>query len=143
MLNPNAKCCICGKAYHVCNSCKEIKEFTPWRTVTDTIDHYMIYLAIHGYSVTKNKKKALEELKKCDLSDFDSFNPYIKKILNEILNGEKKEKSVKKATKVVMDDTKIKQEVSPDNDNEQADDSTDNEKNSDVVENAVTENNVE
>ena len=51
----NATCDICGKKYHVCNSCKEVKSFTPWRTVTDTMQHYLIFLALSEY--TKNKDK--------------------------------------------------------------------------------------
>ena len=49
----NATCDICGKKYHVCNSCKEIKSFTPWRTVTDTLQHYAIFLALSQYTKTK------------------------------------------------------------------------------------------
>jgi len=79
------KCTICNKEYEICNTCKNQKVFKPWRTVTDTIDHYKIYLAIHGYTVTKNKEQARKELANCDLSGLESFNPEIKSAINEIM----------------------------------------------------------
>ena len=89
----NATCDICGKKYHVCNSCKEVKSFTPWRTVTDTMQHYIIFLALSEYTKTKDKEKAKEELSKCDLSELDTFNENIKTVIKEIM-AEGKEKIV-------------------------------------------------
>ena len=89
----NATCDICGKKYHVCNSCKEVKSFTPWRTVTDTMQHYLIFLALSEYTKTKDKEKAKEELSKCDLSELDTFNENIKTVIKEIM-AEGKEKIV-------------------------------------------------
>ena len=70
----NAKCDICGKPYKICRSCQEIKSFQAWRTVTDTLPHYMIYLALVEYSRTKDKAKAKEELLKLSFSDKSHFN---------------------------------------------------------------------
>ena len=89
----NATCDICGKKYHICSSCKEVKSFTPWRTVTDTIQHYLIFLALSEYTKTKDKEKAKEELSKCDLSELDTFNENIKTVIKEIM-AEGKEKIV-------------------------------------------------
>lgn len=89
----NATCDICGKPYRVCNSCKEVKSFTPWRTVTDTMQHYLIFLALSEYTKTKDKEKAKEELSKCDLSELDTFNENIKTVIREIM-AEGKEKIV-------------------------------------------------
>ena len=89
----NATCDICGKKYHVCNSCKEVKSFTPWRTVTDTMQHYLIFLALSEYTKTKDKEKVKEELSKCDLSELDTFNENIKTVIKEIM-AEGKEKIV-------------------------------------------------
>ena len=68
-LENNAICDICGKPYHVCQTCKDITSFKPWRTVTDTFPHYMIFLAISDYTRTKDKQKAKEAL-------FDSIKKY-------------------------------------------------------------------
>ena len=89
----NATCDICGKKYHICSSCKEVKSFTPWRTVTDTMQHYLIFLALSEYTKTKDKEKAKEELSKCDLSELDTFNENIKTAIKEIM-AEGKEKIV-------------------------------------------------
>ena len=89
----NATCDICGKKYHICSSCKEVKSFTPWRTVTDTMQHYLIFLALSEYTKTKDKEKAKEELSKCDLSELDTFNENIKTVIREIM-AEGKEKIV-------------------------------------------------
>lgn len=88
--NVNAHCTICGKGYHVCQSCLNIKTFKPWRTVTDTIEHYKIYLAIHKYTISKNKDKAKKDLKDCNLSELNSFVPEIKNIINEIMEDNQK-----------------------------------------------------
>ena len=89
----NATCDICGKKYHICSSCKEVKSFTPWRTVTDTMQHYLIFLALSEYTKTKDKEKAKEELSKCDLSELDTFNENIKTAIKEIM-ADGKEKVV-------------------------------------------------
>lgn len=87
--NINAHCSICGKGYYLCKSCSEQKNFKPWRTVTDTVEHYKIFLAVHGYSTSKNKQKAKDELEKCDLSELESFNDGIKNVIKEIMAEEK------------------------------------------------------
>ena len=89
----NATCDICGKKYHICSSCKEVKSFTPWRTVTDTMQHYLIFLALSEYTKTKDKEKVKEELSKCDLSELDTFNENIKTVIKEIM-AEGKEKII-------------------------------------------------
>lgn len=96
--NINAYCTICGKGYHVCQSCLEQKAFKPWRTVTDTIAHYKIYAAIHAYTVTKDKKAAKADLDNCDLSELESFNPEIKSVIKEILSAESSSATAKKAS---------------------------------------------
>ena len=77
----------------MCNSCKDVKSFTPWRTVTDTMQHYLIFLALSEYTKTKDKEKAKEELSKCDLSELDTFNENIKTAIKEIM-ADGKEKVV-------------------------------------------------
>ena len=99
----NATCDICGKKYHVCNSCKEVKSFTPWRTVTDTMQHYIIFLALSEYTKTKDKEKAKEELSKCDLSELDTFNENIKTAIKEIM-ADGKEKVVETVSEETVEE---------------------------------------
>ncbi len=98
----NAKCSICGNSYHICNSCSEQKSLKPWRSVTDTIEHYKIYLAIHGYTLSKDKESAKRELKNCDLSGLENFNPEIKSVIKDIIT-EPKKKSVSKKRKNITE----------------------------------------
>ena len=99
----NATCDICGKKYHICSSCKEVKSFTPWRTVTDTMQHYLIFLALSEYTKTKDKEKVKEELSKCDLSELDTFNENIKSAINEIMT-EGKEKIVETVSEETVEE---------------------------------------
>ena len=108
----NATCDICGKKYHICSSCKEVKSFTPWRTVTDTMQHYLIFLALSEYTKTKDKEKAKEELSKCDLSELDTFNENIKTVIKDIM-AEGKEKIVETVSEeTVKENVEIKPQKS-------------------------------
>ena len=95
----NAHCSICNRGYTVCNTCKKEKSFKPWRTVTDTIEHYKIYMAIHGYTVTNDKEQAKADLQNCNLSDMEDFKPEIKSVIQEIISEPVKVKPVAKAQK--------------------------------------------
>ncbi|MCI8327326.1 MAG: hypothetical protein HFI37_06080 [Lachnospiraceae bacterium] len=80
-----ATCSICGKTYKICNSCSSLKTITPWRSITDSMEHYKIYLAIHGYTTSKDREKSKTELQHCDLSGLENFNPEIKSVIGKIL----------------------------------------------------------
>ena len=108
--NINAYCSICGKGYHVCNSCLEQKTFKPWRTIVDSIEHYKIYMAIHGYTLLKNKESAKQELEKCDLAGLESFKPEIKAVIKEIMTELKKNKSIVKREVIIKAEENIKKE---------------------------------
>ena len=81
----NATCAICGQPYKICRTCQEIKSFTPWRTITDTLQHYTLFLVLSEYSRTKDKAKAKEELSKCDLSEKELFKDSVKNMIDEIM----------------------------------------------------------
>lgn len=83
--NVNAYCKICGKGYHVCNTCRTQKTFKAWRSITDTIDHFLIYSAIHEYTVLKNKETTRVKLGKCDLTGLENFRPEIRTVIKEIM----------------------------------------------------------
>ena len=113
--NINAYCSICNEGYHICNTCKNERKFKPWRTVTDTIEHYKIYMAIHGYTVTKNKEQAKAELQNCDLSGLESFKDEIKSVISEIMTEPVKVKLVTRTKKVKEN---VQTEVQNNNKNE-------------------------
>ena len=99
----NATCAICGKSYKICRTCQEIESFTPWRTVTDTLQHYAIFLALSEYTKTKDKERAKNELATCDLSELDTFNENIKTAIKEIM-AEGKEKIVETVSEETVEE---------------------------------------
>lgn len=104
----NATCAICGKRYHMCDTCKNIKSFQPWRTVTDTLPHYLIYLALAQYTKTGDRDKAREELLKCDLSELDIFDTDVKKVIYELIKdneekGNNSGKTVKRTSQKIKE----------------------------------------
>lgn len=98
--NTNAYCSICGCSYTRCNSCNDQKTLKPWKSVTDSIEHYKIYLALHGYSLSKNKEVAKKELENCNLSGLENFKPEIKSVIKEIMTEPKKMKYVPRKERI-------------------------------------------
>ena len=46
----NNHCLICGKGYYVCHSCREVRTFSPWRSITDTANCFKIYRVLSDYN---------------------------------------------------------------------------------------------
>ena len=70
----NHWCVVCGKGYHACDSCEKIKSYTPWRTLTDTIEHFAIFTVLKDYNnKVIDKQEARKLLENSDLSGRDSF----------------------------------------------------------------------
>ena len=114
--NINARCSICGEGYHLCKSCSDVTSFLPWRTVTDTVGHYLIYTAIHGYTISKDKVKAKGELEKCDLSELKKFNSEIQMVISEIMESEDSDReTVNTNASTAKENIKIRRKVSPKN----------------------------
>lgn len=82
----NHHCKICGKGYHVCNDCQNTASFTPWRVLTDNLEHYKIYLIIRDYTnghLTKEQAKELLE-QRC-LTGMNEFLPEVMAVMVELL----------------------------------------------------------
>lgn len=103
----NGVCDICGKRYSVCKTCQTVKTFKPWRTITDTLEHYKIFIALSEYTKTKNKEEAKEQLSHCDLSDLESFPDRIKNVIKEI-TIEPKMEAIEKADEVQVEQKNVK-----------------------------------
>lgn len=92
----NHYCIICGKGYHACDTCAEVKTFMPWRLLTDTSEHWKIYLAIKDFNDgIISKDEAARQLQNCDLTGRESFKPSAKKSIDKILS--ENTKTVKKS----------------------------------------------
>ena len=81
----NHWCVLCGTGYHACDSCNKEKTFTPWRTLTDTIEHYKIFTVLKDYNNKLiDRDKAKELLSGLDLSGKDNYKESSKKVLADI-----------------------------------------------------------
>lgn len=81
----NHWCVLCGTGYHACDSCNKEKHFTPWRTLTDTIEHYKIFTILKDYNNKLiNREQAKELLSGLDLTGKDNYKASAKKVLEDI-----------------------------------------------------------
>ena len=86
----NAVCDVCGKEYYVCLSCSDAMKLHPYKSFTDTAEHYKVFQVVRGLLTgVYTKDEAKEKFKNIDLKDVDSFKPHIKKIIKDILKEEK------------------------------------------------------
>ena len=100
MANINHYCVICGKGYHSCDSCSDIKKFRPWQKIADTSNHYKIYQILNDYVYEViSIAKAQELLKKCDISDYKTFKPNIVKTIDKIISFKEQKTQPKKVKK--------------------------------------------
>lgn len=107
----NARCDICGKEYYVCQSCSEVAKFKPWRTVADTFEHYMVFLALSNYHHNGNAEEARKALSSCNLTDYETYNDNIKLVIDKIMENKQETASDNKdAVKIKPVVRKIKKE---------------------------------
>lgn len=104
----NAVCDICGKEYYVCLSCSDAMKLHPFKSFTDTAEHFKIFQVVKGFLTgVYTKDEAKERLQNVDLKDADSFKPHIKKILKDIFKEDKVViETVKKMEDTVVEDIK-------------------------------------
>ncbi len=86
----NAVCDICGKEYYVCLSCSDAMRLHPYKSFTDTAEHFKIFQVVKGFLTgVYTKEEAKEKFKNINLKDIDSFKPHIKDIIKNVLKEEK------------------------------------------------------
>lgn len=93
----NSFCAICGKSYYYCNSCKDTAHLYPYKILTDTPEHYKVFMIIRGYSnglYTKEETK--EKLNNVDISDLETYKENIKDIIKDIIKVDNKVEIVTK-----------------------------------------------
>lgn len=78
------KCIICGARYNSCDICDK---YPSWKAVTDTEEHFTIYLLIQEYKSGGNVKNIIAKLKALGVTK-DNLNDYLpaKSILEEIMS---------------------------------------------------------
>lgn len=91
MSQNNHWCSVCGTGYYACDSCKEVSSFKPWRTITDTIEHYKIHLIVTDYNNGLiEKTEAKNKLAKLDYKLTD-LKDGVQAVIKEIIGAESKQ----------------------------------------------------
>ena len=104
----NAVCSICGKEYYACLSCSDAMKLHPFKSFTDTAEHFKVFQVVRGLSTgVYTKDEAKEKFKNIDLQDIESFRPHIRDIIKDVL----KEDEVEVVETVVETTEKIENTV--------------------------------
>lgn len=79
-------CDVCGRSYKACLSCKDGLALEPWKTHTDTAEHYKVYAVLLGYNTgVYNIEDAYKKLQNIDLSDKNTFRTEVQDVIDKIL----------------------------------------------------------
>lgn len=102
----NAVCSICGKEYYACLSCLDTMKLHPYKSFTDTAEHFKVFQVVRGLSTgVYTKDEAKEKFKNIDLKDIETFRPHIKKIIKDALMEDKAVvETAEKIEKTVVED---------------------------------------
>lgn len=97
----NAVCDICGKEYYVCLSCSDAMKLHPFKSFTDTAEHFKVFQAVKGLLTgVYTKEEFKSKLQNIDLSDLDSYKEHIKTLIKDAL----KEDEVAKVEASIVED---------------------------------------
>lgn len=103
MADKKLVCPICGTKFDGCRTCHQ-HDIASWKTITDTENHFIIFVILHKYNVLKSitKEQAKKELLECDVTGYESFPKSIKASIEDIL-GKKEEpkQEIKQETKQI------------------------------------------
>lgn len=88
----NAVCSVCGKSYHVCLSCRDSIQLTPYKKLCCSPECYKTFQVVKGFSTgvyTKDEFKS--KLKNLDLNNLEDYKESIKVLIKDTLKEEKEE----------------------------------------------------
>ncbi|MCI8356685.1 MAG: hypothetical protein HFI51_00850 [Lachnospiraceae bacterium] len=84
----NHWCVLCGAGYHSCDLCSKTTAFTPWRTLTDTLEHFRIFMVLKDYNnQIIDREHAKELLSALDLSGHETYRESARRLLADIYGG--------------------------------------------------------
>lgn len=97
MADTNHVCTVCKKEYLYCDDCGE---FSSYKTICCSEEHYKVFLIVKKYNKDHNKKSAFESLSAIhfDKSTINTFAPSIQNALKEIYTFSVKEEKNNKET---------------------------------------------
>lgn len=85
MSDSRATCIMCGNKYDACLSCKDKIALRPWKTITDTVDCYKLFLIITQYNKGILSKESAKKQLSAIKYDFDSLKETDKSVIQTIL----------------------------------------------------------
>ena len=116
----NHYCIICGKGYHACDSCTEIRELNPWRLLADKPSCFQIYTILDKYKKNLiSKDEAREQLLHHDLREKDTYKESARKLIDEILDEPKKPRRKRPVVETV--DTVVEEATDSDTESQNTD----------------------
>ena len=93
MAENNATCSICDKGYHLCLSCKDSMQLSPWKLHCCSVECYQTFQAIKGFTNgVYNKDEFRTKLQNIDLSNLENYREHIKALIEDALKDEVVEK---------------------------------------------------
>lgn len=57
------QCITCGKGYNSCDSCRNVKSFTPWRTIACSGECFQLYMLIRACQKDEDDLEARAQLR--------------------------------------------------------------------------------
>lgn len=89
MAENNATCSICGKGYHLCLSCKDSMQLSPWKLHCCSVECYQTFQAIKGFTNgVYNKDEFRIKLQNINLSNLKDYREHIKALIEDTLKDE-------------------------------------------------------
>lgn len=88
-------CPICGTKFDGCRTCHQ-KDIASWKTLTDTENHFNIFVILHKYNVLKSitKEQCKELLLECDITGYKEFPKHIMESIKDIIDTKEENKQI-------------------------------------------------
>ena len=102
-------CPICGKKFDGCRTCHQ-KDIISWKTLTDTENHFNIYVILHKYNVLKSitKEQCKKLLLECDIVGYEEFPKHIMENIKDIIDAKEENKHVNQTTQKSVQQSQYK-----------------------------------
>lgn len=82
-------CIVCGKEYEYCNGCSSYNNMEAWHSIYHDENCRKIFNTAANYHAGLiSKEEAIEEFRKCDLTDKSNFKSSIRVLIDELLSAE-------------------------------------------------------
>lgn len=95
MVDKKLTCPICGQKFSACITCNK-HDIASWKTLTDTENHFNIFVILHKYNVLKSiaKEQCKKLLLECDITGYEEFPKHIMESIKDIIDTKEENKQV-------------------------------------------------